>query len=331
MCVFVPGCHTPRLPPPGGLPSELEKVTLPEYVIAPPDVLMINALRVVPRPPYKVQSLDVLAIQAIPALPEQPIAGYYNVEPEGNVNLGFNYGSVEVVDLTIPQVKQAIEKHLKTVLKGAFQVTVSLAQSRALLQIRGEHLVKQDGTIGLGTYGSVFVAGLTLQQARAAIEAQLGTFLSNPEVSVEVSGFNSHVYYVITDGGGYGEQVIRLPITGNETVLDAVGMINGLSPVSSRHRIWVARPTAAEQQCEQVLPVDWVGITRRGATATNYQLNAGDRVYIQAIPLVTVDTMMARVISPVERILGVTLLGGSTWQTVNNASTRTSSGTTGTQ
>ncbi len=65
--------------------------------------------------------------------------------------------------------------------------------------------------------------------------------------------------------------------------------------------------------------MDWKAITRHGATATNYQVFAGDRIYVQAEPLITVDTCIARVISPIERLLGVTLLGASTYTAVKTA------------
>ena len=45
---------------------------------------------------------------------------------------------------------------------------------------------------------------------------------------------NSKVYYIITDGAGSGEQVFRFPVTGSETVLDAISQIGGLPPVSSK-------------------------------------------------------------------------------------------------
>jgi polysaccharide export outer membrane protein len=317
LCGVGAGCCCMRAP--ADVPSEMNRVQLPEYRIAPPDVLVINALRVVPKPPYHIQTLDLLSIQVAPALPEQPIAGIYTVEPDGKVNLGFGYGSAQVADLTVDEAKKAIEKQLKTTLKAGFQVNVSLAQSRGLLQIRGEHLVKLDGTIGLGSYGSVSVAGLTVTEAKEAIEAQLSQSLQKPEVSVEVGGFNSKVYYVITDGGGYGEQVVRLPVTGNETVLDAVSYVNGLSAVSSKHHIWVARPAPAGAKCEQVLPVNWVALSQGGETDTNYQIFPGDRVYIKANRLVTIDTALARFISPFERIFGITLLGASTYESVKIA------------
>ncbi|HMP18485.1 MAG TPA: polysaccharide biosynthesis/export family protein, partial [Gemmatales bacterium] len=102
-----------------------------------------------------------------------------------------------------------------------------LAQYRGMQQIKGEHMVGPDGTIRLGIYGSVFVAGMTLDEARSAIESHLSAYLQKPEVSVDVFAYNSKVYYVITDGGGFGEQVIPLPATGNETVLDAMSKVGG--------------------------------------------------------------------------------------------------------
>jgi polysaccharide export outer membrane protein len=104
--------------------------------------------------------------------------------------------------------------------------------------------------------------------------------------------------------------VFRFTATGKETVLDALSNINGLPAVSSRKRIWLTRPAPACEH-EQMLPIDWYGITRRGKTATNYQVLPGDRIYVQAEPLITIDTYMARVISPIERLLGVTLLGNA--------------------
>jgi polysaccharide export outer membrane protein len=45
---------------------------------------------------------------------------------------------------------------------------------------------------------------------------------------------------------------------------------------------------------------------------TNYQVMPNDRIYVKAQKLVTIDTAMARFLSPIERIFGITLLGSST-------------------
>src|ERR1035438_9102829 len=73
-------------PPRTDLPHELEKVVLPPYVIEAPDVLLIDAIRVVPKPPYRISPLDVLGIQVDKPLPNQPITGVYQVESDGAIN-----------------------------------------------------------------------------------------------------------------------------------------------------------------------------------------------------------------------------------------------------
>jgi polysaccharide export outer membrane protein len=300
----------------------------PPYTVEPPDILLIDAVRTVPLPPYRLEPLDALLIEATNVLPDEPIKGLYGVEPEGTVNLGTSYGAIRVSGLTLEEARKSIEDELKRTFKNV-QVHVVLAQSRALQQIRGEHLIRPDGTIGLGTYGSVYVSGMTLDEVKAAVEAQLSKYLLRPEVSVDVYAYNSKAYYIVTDGGGYGEQVYRLPSTGNETVLDAISQINGLPIVASKKRIWLARPAPSGAGCDQVLPVDWSAVVRGGATTTNYQVLPGDRIYVEAEPIITLDTQLARIFSPIERVFGVTLLGSAVIHSVSEPLGRNASNSGG--
>ncbi len=146
-------------------------------------------------------------------------------------------------------------------------------------QISGERLVGPDGLINLGTYGSVRVAGLTVSEAKAAIGTQLSKYLEDPRVSVDVFSYNSKVYYIITEGAGSGDSLVRVPITGNETVLDALAQVNGLTGLR-RKKIWIARPTPGDVQQDRILPVNWTEIVRGAATTTNYQVLPGDRIMI---------------------------------------------------
>jgi polysaccharide export outer membrane protein len=287
-------------------PIELNKVNHPPYRIEPPDLLEINAVQLIPLPPYRIRPLDVISVKVAKAFPEAPITGPYPVDPEGRVDLGELYGQVFVAGMTLAEAKATIEKQLDPILAEP-KAEVTLWESRGLQQIRGQHLVRQDGTVALGEYGAVNVTGLTLPEAKARIQQHLGQYLKDPEVTVDVLGYNSKVFYVILDGGGAGQQVVRLPVVGNETVLDAMSQVSGLSAVSDAHRIWVSRP--GPDGCESILPVDWHGVTKRAEVRTNYQLLPGDRVFVQSMPLVRVETAMARVFSPLERLLGITLLG----------------------
>jgi polysaccharide export outer membrane protein len=295
---------------PAPMPRELAKTALPDYVIEPPDILLIDAIRVVPKPPYHIHTLDSLLVQVIGALPDKPIDGVYPVEAGGLIGFGAPYGSVKVDGLTLEEARTAIEDHLNRQLTKA-EVTVQLADSVGKQQIAGEHLVGPDGKVSLGTYGKVWVAGLTQEDARRAIEKQLSKYLEDPEVSVEVFAYNSKFYYVFTQGAGLGDGLYKFSITGNETVLDAIAEIQGLDAVSSK-RIWISRPSPDCEGGYLILPVDWEATTELGATSTNYQLMPGDRVFVAEDSLVALDSMVSKVISPFERVAGFVSLGTQT-------------------
>ena len=316
----------PETPPPPPLPTEMAMTTLPSYIIEPPDILFIDAIRIVPKPPYRIEPLDVLVIQVGETLPNQPVGTTpYPVSPDGTVNLGFSYGMVRVAGLTLAQAAQNIQQHLRRTLNNP-TVSVALAQFRGVQQTRGEHLVQMDGCISLGSYGCVHVTGLTVSQAKCVIEKHLSRWLLNPEISLSVAAFNSKVYYIILDGGGYGQQVFRLPITGKDTVLDAISQINGLPPVSSTRKIWVARPTPAKKGCYQVLPVNWRVLTEAGDTETNYQLFPGDRIYVKANGLLHFNNRLSQVLYPFNNAAGSTLLGFGAAGMIRNVVSGTSTG-----
>ena len=262
------GVAVPRTP----LPRELCKAILPTYVIEPPDILMIEAIHVVPRPPYHLRTMDSLAIQVQGTPSDMPIAGVFPVEPGGMVRLGPRYGAVSVAGLTVEEAEKVIRQHLQQYLRQPL-VTVNLAEINTKQQIAGQHLVGPDGMVTLGSYGGVRVIGMTVAQAKQCIERYLSQYLDSPEISLEVFAYNSKVYYLVTQGAGLGDAVYRFPITGNETVLDAIAQVNGLNQLSSK-RIWIARPT--DDPCKvQILPVEWEAITSCAIASSNYQIFTG--------------------------------------------------------
>ena len=301
------------------VPRELRKTALPEYRVEPPDVLLIEAVNNLRPAQAPILAGEPLLIQAIgtpkpnPLNPQigqafKPIDGTFFVGTDGYVNLGPQYGQVLCAGQQLHEIQRRIETHLDQIIERP-QVQVTLPNPSTKQMVAGPHLVRLDGTVGLGVYGSVYVLGMTLTETKLAIERHLSAHLHAPEVSVDVLEYRSKWYYVIADGGGAGERVYRLPSTGNETVLDAVAQINGLPSVACKGKIWVARPGPDCCGPDQVLPVDWNAIARGAKTCTNYQLLPGDRLYVQADPFIRFDTNLARITAPFERILGIALLG----------------------
>lgn len=291
------------------VPRELDKATVPVYRVEPPDILTIDVVQQVPQSSYQLDVGDTVALTVLGTFPEEPIAGEYPLEVGGVIELGYGYGAVEVLGCTVEEARELIATHLQSQLRSP-QVAISLRNVASMQRISGEHLVGPDGTLTLGQYGSLPVVGLTLDEVRMAIADHLSQHFANPKVSVSVFAFNSKAYYIVTQGGGLGDNLVRLPYTGNETVMDALSQINGLSYVSSS-RMWIARPNR-DSQTSQILPIDWEAMTQRAEVATNYQLLPGDRLYIAHNRLVALDGAIAKLTSPIERVFGFTLLGTST-------------------
>jgi polysaccharide biosynthesis/export protein len=326
------------------VPRELQKATLPAYRVEPPDILLIEVAHNVRSPYEPIKPGDDLTIRAdLPGENAQQSAqntanlgvigltdyhlinGFYRVQADGSVDLGPIYGSVKVAGMIPDYARQLIATTLRTSSGIAdVKASVSYADTSGRQVVAGEHLVRPDGQISLGIYGNLRVAGMTLDQIADLVTMHLRKYLNDPDVRVDVLGYNSKVFYVVTDGGGNGERVDRIPFTGNETVLDAVAQIQGLSDISSK-RVWVARPSPPGCAGSQVMMVDWRGITQDGLTATNYQVLPGDRIYIKADDLVALDNWLVRVTTPVERVFGGILLGAGTYNRVLNAGVVTSS------
>jgi protein involved in polysaccharide export with SLBB domain len=156
-----------------------------------------------------------------------------------------------------------------------------------------DQLVFLDGTIDLGIYGRPVVAGRTLVQIEPMIQDLVNTkererakekaaFLKEKEpefrpvpITVRLIGRVSKVYYVL----GEVHSPNAYPLSGRETVLDAIVQAGGLSHRAARDQIVLSRPTPPEG-CRVLLPVCYDQIVQLGDTSTNYQLMPGDRVFV---------------------------------------------------
>jgi len=89
------GCQTVRTPEEkiaqSNIPRELEKTSMPDYVVEPPDLIRIEVLE---------------------ALPGRPITGERLVRPDGRVSLDF-YGDIYVAGLTTDEIKEKVIMHLR--------------------------------------------------------------------------------------------------------------------------------------------------------------------------------------------------------------------------
>jgi polysaccharide biosynthesis/export protein len=237
------GCQTVRTPEEKiaktNLPRELDKTSLPGYVVEPPDLVQIEVLE---------------------ALPGRPITGERLVRPDGKISLGF-YGDLYVAGLTTDEIKEKVVIHLRKFIS--------------------------DAVLGLVEYdenGQIWPT--------APIDSN--------RVFVDVTSYNSKVYYIQGDVVQPG----RLPITGNETVLDAINYAGGLLPTAATQDIRLVRPAPPGACCQQVLPVNYAAIVNAGDTTTNYQLLPGDRLVVYRDPVERTGDVLARLARPFQIVVG---------------------------
>ena len=284
-------------------------MSLPFYFLEPPDIINVEAIHLAPRAPYQLRVFDVVMIDVIGTPLEDPISGFFAIEPGGHVQLGGGYGSVKIAGLSVEDAQVEIAQYLEGRLIMP-TVSVRLQRMGDMQQINGNHTIGPDGFITLGSYGRVYVSGLTIDECRDAIEFHLSKHLDHPQVAVDMYSYNSKGYYVIFQSSAMGERVLKFPYTGNENVLDAISNTDGLMANSSK-RIWVARPVGNSNK-PVIMPVDWVDVTAYGKPDTNYQLLPGDRVFVVEDRFLALDGTLARAFAPAERIMGFSLLGAQT-------------------
>ncbi len=194
-------------------------------------------------------------------------------------------------------------------------ISVETVSFDATIRLPGDQPVSPDGTISLGEFGALDVAGKTIAQIQAEVEAtiqarlemdvksqaaraagegseqtggddetinqQLNRLLRANRVSVRLINWDSKVVYVLGEVNSPGS----FPFTGNQTVLDAIVAAGGLTSAGNSHRIVLARPTPSGS-CRIVLSVCYEQIVQLGDTSTNYQLLPGDRVFVPSLTLI---------------------------------------------
>src|SRR5262249_37300259 len=112
------------------------------------------------------------------------------------------------------------------------------------------------------------------------IEAAIGVLVAAQvkdvgPITVRLVTRQSKVFYVLGDVNAPG----AFPLNGRETVLDGILAAGGLTDRACRHGIILSRPTHPDA-CRVVLPICYNEIVQLGDTATNYQLQPGDRIFV---------------------------------------------------
>jgi len=144
------------------------------------------------------------------------------------------------------------------------------------VRLSGDQPVLADGTIQLGKYGRYQAAGKPLEVIEREVNDRIQR--ETPDagaILVRLVARESKVFYVLGEVNAPG----AFPLRGRETVLDALLAAGGLTSNANKRKIILTRPTSPDS-CRIVLPVRFNDIVQLGDTTTNYQIKAGDRLFV---------------------------------------------------
>jgi polysaccharide export outer membrane protein len=155
---------------------------------------------------------------------------------------------------------------------------VQTADLDSPFRLPGDQPVLLDGTINLGRFGRLPVAGKTVDEIENMIRATVQAQSSGKDIgfiTVRLITRVSKVYYVLGEVNSPG----AFNLAGRETVLDGILAAGGLTDRASRNNIVLSRPTHPHSG-RAVLPICYNQIVQLGDTTTNYQLAPGDRIFV---------------------------------------------------
>jgi protein involved in polysaccharide export with SLBB domain len=192
-----------------------------------------------------------------------------------------------------PNVARELSKEVQPAhyLAPGDELLLEVIDSDADVRLPADQRILADGSLDLAKYGRVVVAGMTLEQAEATIQRIISEAEGEPTL-INVQLIQPiHRYYVVGEVNSPG----AYPLTGHETVLDAIMEAGGLTARASACDMLLARPTDP-RSCRITLPVCYRAITQLGDTSTNYHLQPGDRIFVARQSFC--EEMFAYVIGP---------------------------------
>ncbi|APW62195.1 polysaccharide biosynthesis/export family protein [Paludisphaera borealis] len=133
-------------------------------------------------------------------------------------------------------------------------------------------------------------------------------------VFVDVTAYNSKNYFVLGDVGAPG----KIPISGNETVLDALQFAGGFVATADPKDIRLVRP-GRDGKPGKVFKVDLEAIQDRGETATNYQIFPNDRIIVGRSDIAKKTIQLDRISSAVQDVINSILQEALMLRTVKTA------------
>ncbi len=164
-------------------------------------------------------------------------------------------------------------------------------------EFNGHYTVEPDGRISLGRYGRLRVQGQMLSEIGRHMADEIGS--APADVRVRVVAYRSQHLVLIGQVIGWQRTV---PYQGQETVLDLLQRVGGISPGAAPEEVFVVRAHLGEGPPE-VFRVNLEAIVLRKDDTTNIRLLPSDHVFVGETRQARIEKVVPPWLRPVYQAL----------------------------
>jgi polysaccharide export outer membrane protein len=145
--------------------------------------------------------------------------------------------------------------------------------------------VRPDGKLSLPLVGDVSAVGRSAGQLTQDIADRLRSYMENPTVSIVVREVNSYAIYVLGEVVKPG----KYPLKSKTTLLQAITLAQGFTPVAARNKIVIFR-LGKDGEALTKIKASYDDIVLRDGTKQNIELKPGDQIVVPSETMVVLPT-----------------------------------------
>lgn len=174
---------------------------------------------------------------------------------------------------------------------------VVLITSKRVREINGHReAIRSDGKLTLPLLGSVFVAGLTTEEASARLRTSAQEYYEDADVSLRVIGYNSKQFFVFGEVSQPGPYAYN----GANTIL---GTLAAAQPtrLADPSRIHILRPNRDGKLVKR-MTINLNKMVKEGDLALDAVLEEGDIIYVPANGFAAVGLAFQQLLLPIQPV-----------------------------
>jgi polysaccharide export outer membrane protein len=226
------------------------------------------------------------------------------LQPDGTISLPL-LGQIRAAGRTVAELRQQLEQdykkyyripsitvtpmHVDTRLEDLLNTVDSRAGFRGGMQLLA--VVTPAGKIQLPAVDSVFVQGLTPEEAKQEIDARYNNTVPGVEVTIDLAQRASRFIYVVGEVANPG----RFELVGPTTAMQAIALAGGWQIGSNLRQVVVFRRGSDWRLMATMLDLRGALYGRRPVPADDIWLNDSDIVLITKSPIQQVDEVIEQV------------------------------------